>query len=695
MLLKFGLLFLLMLFNILDILVSDDSLYMSAENFFKDEKNNFIRANGNVEIKKGSIFIHADSLIYNIEKKEILLEGNVRILTETGEVVFAKKAKLNEKLQDGVITNLGVLLSDGSRLASREALTSKNNKKTVYKKTVFTKCKSCKDDRSVLWQIKSKKASHLKDKKIIVYEGVTLETFDIPIAYIPFFYHPDPTVKNKTGFLAPKFTSSNVFGYIYEQPLYLKLKKNADITIKPRFTSKEGVVLANNYRKNFKTGELTFKSSITRGNKIRENEPTKKEIRGHIDFAYADRIKNDWLLGANIKKSSDKSYLARYRMSEGESILTQNIFLEKGNASNKILFEGYKFQTLSDDFSSTNLPFIRPQIIYTWDNLNNINRKRINNAKIVFRSITNKKNQNSNSLHWINSSEKDYLYNGLLIKNSYKLNLDFYNTKNINANDSDASRVLPELGVELKYPFISTKNKDAIIEPILQIFSSGKNNDNSRIKNIDSRTIELNSSNLFEGNKYSGFDRIEDGLRMNYGFTYIINKKNNDSFYSSFGRTFHLNEQEYFNYTNGLGRNNSDFVGNIEFKKNNSLNFYYDFRVSDELELNKNRFKTGFDIGQTRVGIQYSQIRNFSSSRNANTEQLNYSTSTKLFKNWTLNFSQYRDLAGAEYGSPLRTTFGIEFKNICTLISVNLTKDKSNDIDVPASANLAFEIKLF
>ena len=44
---------------------------------------------------------------------------------------------------------------------------------------------------------------------------------------------------------------------------------------------------------------------------------------------------------------------------------------------------------------------------------------------------------------------------------------------------------------------------------------------------------------------------------------------------------------------------------------------------------------------------------------------------------------------------PLKTAFGIEFKNICTLLRINLTKDKSNDIDVPASTNLAFEIELF
>ena len=88
MLVKSGLPFLLILFNILGILASDNNLYMSAENFFKDEKNNFIRAKGNVEIKKDATFIHADSLIYDIEKKEILLEGNVKILTETPKLVI-------------------------------------------------------------------------------------------------------------------------------------------------------------------------------------------------------------------------------------------------------------------------------------------------------------------------------------------------------------------------------------------------------------------------------------------------------------------------------------------------------------------------------------------------------------------------------------------------------------------------------
>ncbi len=693
MFLKFIVFFFIALISLTSVSSQDANFYLSADAIFKDEKNNLIEAKGNVEIRKDKTFIKSDKLKYNLKNKEVFLEGNVQILSDTKNVIFAEQAILNEDLKEGIIKNLGILLSDGSRLASNSAISTKNNEKTIYKKTVFTKCKSCKNNEKVMWQIKAEKASHLKERQIILYEGVILEVYNFPVLYVPFFYHPDPNVKRKTGLLTPKFSSSNVFGYTYEQPIYISQKKNADITIKPKITTKEGLILSKSYRKKFRTGELNFNSSITKGSKVRENEPTKEEVRGHIDFSYADKVKNDWIIGANIKKASDKSYLARYKMSEGESILTQNIFLEKGTISNNILLESYKFQTLSDDFSSSTLPFIRPQITYNWNNYSNNTKNRTNQTQLVLRSFTNKLEDYYNSLHLNSSSKKKYLYNGLLIEDSFKLDFDFYNTKYDNLAKTDVFRILPEIGFKLHYPLINYDN-DSILEPIVHILLSKDNVKNNKIKNNDSKEVELTSSNLFEENKYSGFDRTEGGLRSNYGFKYTKNYKDS-SIYSSFGRTFHMEEQDSFNYTNGFGKHNSDFVGNIELEKNKVLNFNYDYRLSDELKLNKNRFKTSFNNETLSVNLQYSQIRNFASSKNPDTEQINYSASTKLFKNWRLNFSQYRDLAGAKYATPLRTSLGLEFRNICTLLRINLTKDKSNDIDIPASTNLAFEIELF
>ena len=58
---------------------------------------------------------------------------------------------------------------------------------------------------------------------------------------------------------------------------------------------------------------------------------------------------------------------------------------------NSLSTQIFKFQSLSDDYLEDNLPFIRPVINYSWNNLNN--KKRIRNwnseikLKINFKKI--------------------------------------------------------------------------------------------------------------------------------------------------------------------------------------------------------------------------------------------------------------------------------------------------------------------
>ena len=39
--------------------------------------------------------------------------------------------------------------------------------------------------------------------KLFIYENSWFKVFDKKVAYIPYFNHPDPTVKRKSGFLTP------------------------------------------------------------------------------------------------------------------------------------------------------------------------------------------------------------------------------------------------------------------------------------------------------------------------------------------------------------------------------------------------------------------------------------------------------------------------------------------------------------
>ena len=75
---------------------------------------------------------------------------------------------------------------------------------------VYTACEACKDDpkKPPLWQVKAARITHDEGEKMLYFENASLEFFGMPIAYLPYFSAPDPTVKKKSGWLMPIFSSS-------------------------------------------------------------------------------------------------------------------------------------------------------------------------------------------------------------------------------------------------------------------------------------------------------------------------------------------------------------------------------------------------------------------------------------------------------------------------------------------------------
>ena len=95
------------------------------------------------------------------------------------------------------------------------------------------------------------------------------------------------------------------------------------------------------------------------------------------------------------------------------------------------------------------------------------------------------------------------------------------------------------------------------------------------------------------------------------------------------------------------------------------------------------------------LNLSYIQLKDFASTENSDTEQINYGFNYDINKSWNINFYQLRDLAGATYSVPLRTNIGIQFSNECTALQFTYTRDKSYNVDIPAATNLSFNIKLF
>ena len=75
---------------------------------------------------------------------------------------------------------------------------------------------------------------------MIYYENATLELFGCPIAYMPYFWTPDPTVKRKTGFLAPHYIASSSLGTGVSIPFFWDVAPNYDLTLQPTFLTPPG-----------------------------------------------------------------------------------------------------------------------------------------------------------------------------------------------------------------------------------------------------------------------------------------------------------------------------------------------------------------------------------------------------------------------------------------------------------------------
>src|SRR3984893_16668629 len=78
-----------------------------------------------------------------------------------------------------------------------------NGNYTVFENGVYTACAPCRDDpkKPPLWQVKGARIIHDQTDKMLYFENAQLEFFGVPMAYLPYFSTPDPTVKRKTGFL--------------------------------------------------------------------------------------------------------------------------------------------------------------------------------------------------------------------------------------------------------------------------------------------------------------------------------------------------------------------------------------------------------------------------------------------------------------------------------------------------------------
>jgi len=338
------------------------NVVMSADSLTYDETRGVVAASGNVEISQGHRVLIADHVTYSEGLDMMTASGNVTLLEPSGEVMFADYLELSDEMRDGVMRNIRLLLNADTRIAANSARRSGGNR-TEMSKAVFSPCKLCPlhPEEAPLWQIKAVRVVHDQEARDIAYYDAWLEMFGIPVLYAPYFEHPDPTVKRRSGLLAPTYGSSSTLGFQLTTPYYWNIAPHRDATFKPKFTSEEGVVWGAEYRERTLTGDYSVDASIAYGDERDDDgaETGSSGFRGHLFSDGQFQLDPVWNYGYEFERASDDTFLSFYRINSQDTLTTRP-YIEGINGRNYASGNAYFFQGLEIDDEQDQIPFVLP-----------------------------------------------------------------------------------------------------------------------------------------------------------------------------------------------------------------------------------------------------------------------------------------------------------------------------------------------
>jgi LPS-assembly protein len=249
--------------------------------------------------------------------------------------------------------------------------------------------------------------------------------------------------------------------------------------------------------------------------------------------------------------------------------------------------------------------------------------------------------------------------------------------------DSSVGRFMPAVGVEYRYPFISVHSWGTqTIEPIAQLVVRPNETQIGKLPNEDAQSLIFDDSNLFSLNKFSGWDRIEGGTRLNAGIQYTAQFNNAGFVNAMFGQSYQLFGQNSFavpdtvntGLSSGLAKPRSDYVARLAYQPDGIYSIISRFLL-DEETFNVRRVevegRANFDRWQVAAlyGNYDAQPEiGFLTRRQGVTGQVTF----KFTQNWSVLASARYDIEASQIN---QTRVGLGYIDDCFAISLNYISD--------------------
>lgn len=720
----------------------DAPMLLQADELIYNNDAGTISAVGNVRIDYDGSRLVSRQVTYIEQTGRMVAIGDVEILQPDGTRLVADEIDITDDFREGFLNSLRVVTPDNTRFVA-ESAERRDGNVTVFNQGIYTACEPCEEqpERPPLWQIKSQRTIWDAEEKTVRFEHARFEFLGVPIAYMPVFTTADPTVKRKTGFLAPSFRYADELGFGIRVPFFVNLAPNYDVTLTGTGFTRQGFLAEAEFRHRVHNGIYNLKIAGI------QQQQTGAFTAGTVDNLNADRgmigtsgaftINPRWQFGWNGMLQSDKNFARTYSIGGfNEEVFRNEAWLTGLSGQNffdtRVMHFDVQESTRDPGGRNTQQPHVLPSTDYNYVMAQpvaggqlsfNVNTRGIVRETAETRRRAGPANDNfatfgTDGNSWRFTAETEWKRTftapgGLLvtpilhaqgdstvldINAAGPLSQTMENTGTALAANGTHWRGMATAGIEARLPLLVTApGSSHVFEPIGQVFVRPDAPNNVVLPNEDAQSLVFDASTLFDRDKFSGYDRLEGGIRANAGIRYTGSLGGGWGTTGVFGQSFHLagdNPYDDADLVNagadsGLETSRSDYVAHAGVRHSSGFAASADGRF-DETDFELRRADAGVSFSNATIALaaNYAMIKAQPTyGFNTDRQEVSGSGSIRFADYWRVLGSATYDISNDRMTS---RSIGLAYDDECFHFGLSYTETVDTADAVSRSFGLTF-----
>ncbi|MDF0488757.1 LPS assembly protein LptD [Sphingomonas sp. H39-1-10] len=686
--------------------VSDDQVQFSADSLDYDVNGEIVTATGDVRMYRTGDRLRADKVVWNRKTGKVMASGSIVVTNPGGDTAYGDSIELTDSLKDGMIDNMLIVLEHGGRLAARKGTRALDETVTM-EDAAYTPCavataSGCPKEPS--WKITAVRVTYRPDKQRIYYKGARINVFGLPTLPLPAFSNPVGG-GNQSGLLGPDFRYDRVNGFEFAQPYNVALGPNRSLIVTPMLFTATAPMLHTDFSALTDLGAYRIGGYVTVSRRSDDLQsatpvPTENALRGYVDGVARFQLSPNWSLSGSLRYASDKTFLRRYDISR-DARLRSNVSLERISQNAYFAVNGWYVQTLRVNDKQSLQPIALPEIDWRYRFDDGILGGKVQlqaNSLAISRTAGQDTQRAFASFKWDLRRLTPW---GQEVTFTAFGRGDVYHASDVGATgvasyrglEGWQTRAIGALAVDVKWPFIgSFLSGTQRFTPRVQIVAS-PHIANINIPNEDARAIDLEDSNLFELNRFPGYDRFEDSSRVTYGADWAVDLPG-IAINANIGQSYRLDSRPSL-FLNGTGLTDrfSDIVGRTEIRFHDFVSLTHRYRLDkNNLTVRRNEVdatigsrSTYLLLGYLRLNRDITPILEDLQDR----EEARIGGRVQIRRFWSVFGSTVIDLTDrredplslADGFSPVRHRLGFQYEDDCLRLGLTWKRDYQNTGD--------------